>query len=44
MLALTFGSPIEDEDEKESIVTKKVTGKPNRLPDRRESAVCETEK
>ncbi len=39
MLALTFGSPIEDSYEKESIVTKKVTGKPSRLPDRRESAV-----
>ena len=26
MLALTFGSPIEDSYEKESIVTKKVTG------------------
>jgi len=39
MLALSIGNPIEDEDEKESIGTKKVTGKPSRLPDRRGSAI-----
>jgi len=44
MLALNIGGAcLRIRMKKESIVTKKVTGKHSRFPDRRESAVCETE-